>query len=142
MIHFFNTKDKNQADAALLLYSVYRSRTQRFKIDTDMWDKIARFTKSSAQASRSIPAFLQRFSEKMECDSIKPNLSASVGKQALVKTDNGSLVSVSVEREFLTDSINDMSDVEVISALKNETVFIILLVRERLEQEKATREIK
>jgi len=117
MIHNFNTNDQALADACLLVYTVYRSRTSRFKNDTRMWDRIARFTEAAANAAQSIPNFIDRFSNKMQCDALK-----------LSKNKNHTLV----------DAINAMTDKEVLRKLNTEHLFVVLHVRERLQTEKNT----
>lgn len=115
MIYDFDTDEQALADAALLVYSVYRSKSERFKISTDMWNQIARFIQSAAQGSLTVSDFLNRFSDKMKADSISS-----------IKQGSDTLLSL----------INKMNSKEVIRRLVKEHVFVILVVRTRLDGEK------
>lgn len=139
-MHKFNTNNKNRAIAALCVYAVYRSRNQdRFKISTKMWDQISNFTKLSAKKSTDCAKFLDQFSKRMKCDSINPKfLDIGQPKTAQVTLENGGIIEREDEekRVFINDIIEKCNNTEVINTLINETAFVIMLVRERLEDEK------
>jgi len=117
MIYSFDTDDKAMADASLLVYSIYRSKSDRFNITTDLWNQVARFTHSAGTASKSVVEFIERFSKKMKADNIKK-----------ITDDNQSLTAI----------INNMNDKEVLNKLINEHIFVILMVRTRIDAEKST----
>ena len=135
----FETGNKQEAIAALLVYAVYRSRDKkRFKVTPEMWGQIERFCKSSAKRSKTIPQFLEQFKAKMSCSSISPKWT-EVGVVGRLLKQGDSFIGVNSEesREFLTSIITlEAVHKEVLSCLLKETTWVIALVRDRLELEK------
>jgi hypothetical protein len=145
MIYGFDTDKKHEAAAALLVYATYRSRNKtQFKISLDMWDKIERFTKSASKRAATIPEFIEKLKPKLKCHSLSPKW-MEVG----IKNDIGLFSRMNKEgsvdyielnsaprREFMTSVVQKSNQKEVLNALCNETAWIILLIRERLEREK------
>ncbi len=147
MIFGFDTKDRNAATAALLVYAVYRSRdVNRFKITLDMWDRIERYTKNAAKRSKNLPEFIESLKPRLLCGALKPRW-LEVGASGTVP-----MITVQNEvggirefiqrapdpdaREFLTGVIENTDPRAVLGKLYGETTWIILLVRNRLESEK------
>lgn len=141
MIFNFETDNESSAIAALLVYSIYRSRDNRkFKVSTDMWGRIDRFVKSSAKRARNIPQFIDSFMPKVNCASINPRW-MKVGITSRITEMQGGLFAEFSNtntdgREFLTRMLETPSALDVVNKLYKETTFIILLVRDRLEREK------
>lgn len=137
----FNTEDRHKAVAALAVYVVYRSRSDRFTVSTKMWEQITGFVKLAAKKSENVPEFLERFRKPMKCDAIKPHSCAetSNGTVAQLLDDGTIFVSGEDRREFATSVFEQCNDSRVLSRIINETAFIILLVRERLENEKTAK---
>jgi hypothetical protein len=124
MIGDFDTDDTAAAIGALLVYSVYRSRdVKRFKVDTSLWARIERFTKASAKRSQSLSEFVERLKPRLACEAIR----------ATADGDG--------YRDFLTGVLSrpDADPHLVLRRLYRETSLCVLLVRERLEREKAER---
>lgn len=134
MILDFDTESKEQAVAACIIYAIYRSRnTDRFKISTKMWGQIANFSKLAAKKSTNIAEFAERFMRSMCCESIN---AVGLDNEKLMLED-GSIFEPSEEsRKFLTSLVKGVNEKSVISTIINETAFIIMLVRERLESDK------
>lgn len=138
MIFNFDTDDESSAVAALVVYSIYRSRDKkRFKVSMDMWSQIDRFIKSSAKRAESVQSFINYLMPKMSCGSINPKW-MDVGINGKLTQYGSSFMSFpnSDQREFLTSVINNSDHRDVIKKLYKETTWIVLLVRDRLEREK------
>lgn len=110
MIHDFDTDDLTLAQAALVVYTVYRHRNKkRFKIHLGMWGQIERFVKASAKRATTLPLFLESFKVKMSCETLK-------------------------EASFLVPLYAEGP--KIVDALYKQTSWVVLLVRERLSREK------
>lgn len=135
----FNTEEKHKAIAALAVYVVYRSRSDRFKTSTKMWEQITGFAKLSSKRSRTISEFIEMFRKPMCCDAIKPNACSetSDGSVGQLLDDGSIFVSGEKKREFATSVFENCKDEKVLDYLRMQTAYVILLVRERLENEKA-----
>ena len=113
----FNTEDRTYATAALIVYSIYRSRSSRFNNSTKMFSYIANNINLCAKRSNTIAVFINKFSKRMSCDSISTKIFED-------------------EDYTLTTVINESNGSDVIDILKNEHAIIMLMVRERLDEEK------
>lgn len=140
MRYHFDTDDESAAVAALLLYATWRSRdTARFKITPDVWDQVTRFVKASAKRARSIPEFLDSLMPRLCAGSLKPRWLA-VGYRGLTAFDNHGVteyIQLAEQREFLTGILERSDHRQVLDRLFRETAWVVLLVRDRLEREKA-----
>ena len=146
MIYGFDTTDGVAATAALLVYAIYRSRDQtRFRASPDMWTQIERFTKDSAKRSRNIPQFIEAMKPRLCCGSINPKW-MQIGEKGeaplRLVTDAEGRLSYALQlarderREFLTGLIERADARAVLKQIYEETSYIVLLVRARLEDEK------
>lgn len=137
MIYQFDTDDEPAAVAALLVYAVYRSRDKaRFKISPDMWERIARFTKAAAKRATNVPRFLDAFMPRLNCGALNPRYMA-VGICGLSPLADGSYAELADTREFLTGVLRSVDRRAVVDLLYKETAYIVLLVRDRIERERA-----
>jgi hypothetical protein len=143
MIFNFDTDDHSMATAALLVYAIYRSRDKkRFKVSPEMWGQIDRFTKGAAKRATSISRFIDSLMPRMHCPSINPKWMEVGIKGGLLARENTLGIKEYMEfktddsREFLTQVVNASDHTDVINKLYQETQWVILLVRERLEREK------
>lgn len=134
----FSTEDKHKAVAALAIYVVYKSRSDRFATSTKMWEQITGFAKLSAKKSTTMPEFIERFRKPMKCDAIKPSSCSdtSSGTVAQLLEDGTLFVSGEERREFAAKAFEDANHARALEYLTSQTAFVILLVRERLENEK------
>lgn len=140
MIYNFDTKQKHVAIAALLVYAVYRSRDQkRFKVSTEMWSQIERFSKGAAKRAKTLPEFIDKLMPRLCCSSISPKWMKIGQEGALLSLQDGCFVDFGTNaesREFFTSLLESEESADVLRTLYNETTFVILLVRDRLEREK------
>ena len=140
MIYSFDTKQKHVALAALLVYAVYRSRDfKRFKVSTEMWGQIERFVKSSAKRAKTLAEFMDKLMPRLCCSSISPKWMKIGSRGAPVAFQNGCFAAFGTSedaREFFTDIFESEEAADALRSLYNETTFIILIVRDRLEREK------
>lgn len=140
MIYNFDTENRSEAIAALLVYAIYRSRDRkRFKVTSEMWGQIERFCKSSAKRAKTIPQFIEQFKPKMSCASISPKWTEVATKGRLFQHGENLIDFGHNEekREFLTSVISESDSKSVMKCLLKETSWVIALVRDRLEQEKS-----
>lgn len=140
-IYGFDTEDRNEATAALLIYAVYRSRdTRRFKVTPDLWAQIERFVKAAAKRADSLPRFLEALKPRLSCGTLHPRwMEAGIrGVLLLGATTSGEYVEVAgqPQREFLTGVLGQADTPRVLDLLYRETAYMVLLVRDRLEREK------
>ncbi|KWT70743.1 hypothetical protein APY04_0804 [Hyphomicrobium sulfonivorans] len=147
MIYGFDTEDKSTATGALLVYAVYRSRDKtRFKVSLDMWSQIQRFVKDAAKRAKSIPRFIELLSPRLCCGSVQPRWMA-VGAQGeiplTVFSNADGTFSHAIQfapeaesREFLTRVLAEADTKLVLQRLYQETQWIVMLVRDRLERER------
>lgn len=138
MIYNFDTDDRSAAVGALVVYAIYRSRDRkRFKVTPEMWGQIQRFTKAAAKRSKAIPQFIDKFSKSMSCDSISPKwLEVAVTGRMFQSGSDFISIPQPDRRQFLTEVLNNANEAEVLKKLNNETQYLIMLVRDRLETEK------
>lgn len=142
MIYGFDTKNKEQATAALLVYVIYRSRDlKRFKVSTKMWEQITNFAKLSAKKSLTLPEFIERFRKPMCCEAIQSRhckVDEHAGHAAKMLEDGTLFVAGDEQKAFLTTIVNEANAKKVLDLIYKETAFVIHAVRERLEAEKVT----
>jgi len=141
MLHGFDTEDRDYAVGALCVYAVYRSRDhKRFRVSTDMWDRIERYVKSAAKRARDLPAFIERLKPRLCCGSLRPKYCASglAPAQATMVNDHGELMVVGQpdRRDFMVRVLEEADDRAVLRRLLDHTFMVIALVRDRLEREK------
>jgi len=129
MIYGFNTDDKNHATAALIIYQIYRSRdAKKFPISVKMWTQIADAAKLAAATSHNLAQFIEKFKEPLRCGDVKA-LSKSLAAENGFNDEN---------RHYLTEIIDsaECNSDDVLFCIENETAYIIMYVRERLELDK------
>ena len=141
MIYNFDTSNDHAATAAFLVYAVYRSRdVKRFKITPGMWDTIERAVKSVAKRAEDMGEFVEKLKPKLACASIKPKWAKTVpdGMITLMQGPGGELMEIGSEkRQFMTDVLDSADDRAVLDVLYKKAAYVVLLVRDRLEREKA-----
>ena len=125
MLEGFDTENRAAATGAALVHAVWKSRTPgRLKVTMDLWAKVERFVKTSSKRSTSLAEFTERLKPRLGCESLRP----------LVLEDG--------TRRFPIDLMERplAPPEQVIRTLYRETALCVLLVRDRLEREKAARE--
>lgn len=148
MIHNFDTGDECKAVAALCLYATYRSRSDRFKIDKQVWDRVERFTKGAAKRARCVGEFIERLKPQLCCDSLSPRWcrsDVSPAETAIVERDeNGMMDGIIVrsgegQRDFMVRVVETCDQRGVLDAAYKQTSMVVALVRDRIEREKAAK---
>ena len=107
-----------------------------------MWEQITNFSKLAAKKSTNLAEFIEKLRKSMCCEVIHPRY-CSIDKgeaksdgQLVVEFEDGTTFESGEDRQFMTSLIEHVDEKRVISCVINETAFIIMLVRERLENEK------
>lgn len=129
MKYGYDTDRDDAAVAAFLIYSVYTSRDRaRLKISMDLWSRIERFVKAASKRAQTLPEFVERLKPRLCCETLRPIRIPSTDGQEDT-------------REFLTGVLGRPAadPALVLRALFRETSLCVLLVREKLEREKADR---
>lgn len=140
MEYGFDTDDKHEAIAGLIVYCVYRSRRKgRMKVTPEWWGYIERATKSASKRSRNVPEFIEKLKPKLGTDTLNPRYMA-VGITGMVPHRDSSghveYIQPGDSREFLTGVLREIDQRAVVDLLYKETAYIVLLVRDRLERER------
>jgi hypothetical protein len=140
MVYEFDTDSREAATAALLVYVVYRSRDRaRYRVTPDLWNQVTRFSRAAAKRATNIPRFLDAFMPRLACGSLNPRYMA-VGITGMVPHRDSAghveYIQAGDSREFLTGVLREVDQRAVVELLYNETTYIVLLVRDRLEREK------
>ncbi|MCK4499883.1 hypothetical protein KAU11_05255 [Candidatus Babeliales bacterium] len=144
MIYGFDTNIKERAIAAQVIYLVYKSRnTDRFRVSVKMWEQITNFSKLSAKKATNLSEFIERLRKPMCCDVLQPRHCITEKSKVLKRLKDGSIFESGDDaRQFLTSMLESSNEKKVISIIINETAFVIMLVRERLEAEKLTNKME
>lgn len=143
MLLGFVTEDEITAKASIIIYAIYRSRDKkRGPSGVDMWSQIERFAKACAKRSTNIGEFADKFKRKMSCHTINPKWLKDDIKSvnAMVDHSTGSIITFGSEK-FRNFGITIFeSDIEtqkaIVEKIYNETILIIMHVRDRIEREK------
>ena len=133
--------EHNSAVAALLVYSIWRSRDmKRFKITPEVWSQMERFVKSTAKRASDLGEFIEKLKPRVMCGTIHPRWAKTLpdGLISMKVMSDGSVVEVQDygKRTFLTDILREVDHREVLEILYKKTALVILLVRDRLERER------
>jgi hypothetical protein len=141
MYYNFDTKDREHAVAALLVYAIYRSRdVKRFKVSPDMWGQVERATKGAAKRAGDLGDFIEKLKPKLHCATIQPRWAKTLpdGLKTMQIQDDGSIIEVADmgRRQFLMDVLQEINHKAVLEVLYKKTALVVLLVRDRLEREK------
>ena len=136
MLYKFDTDSLSHAKAALLLYAMYRSRKPVSPLNgLETWDRFQSFIRGACLKSSTTAEFAQEFCRKAKIDSIKPRY-----------LDTGDPVIISEEGEMvLSEGVKDyrleiMADNSLMPLYNSESLYLIMLVRERIQREKLTQE--
>lgn len=143
MIWGFETDDRDEATAALLVYAVWRSRDRgRFRVTPDVWGQVERFVKSAAKRSVRLGEFLEALKPRLACASIHPAALrvGLTGEVPLARDDEtGELIALATDadaREFGARVLAEADHAAVLRLCYRETGFVVALVRDRLERER------
>lgn len=132
MLYKFDTDSLEHAKAALLLYAMYRSRGSNSPLNgVETWDRFQSFIRAACLKSNTTAEFVQEFCRKARIDSVKPRYLST--EEPVVIPDTGELI--------ISDSITDyrlniLADDGLLPLYNTESIYIIMLVRERLQRDK------
>lgn len=138
MLYQFDTDSLDHAKAALLLYAMYRSRKKESPLNgLETWERCQTFVRGACLKASTTAEFVQAFCKKAKIDSVKPRY-LSTGTP-VVMPDTGELI--------LSDSVADyrlgiMADNSLLRLYNTESLYIIMLVRERIQREKLMPEVE
>lgn len=131
MYYHFDTDDVKHAKAALLLYAMYRSRDRQSSLSgVDTWKRFTAFIRGASLKSSTMAEFVQAFCKKAQVSAILPKY-----------LDTGEPVPVSNGELLLADGVHDyrmdiFADDSLLPLFNRESVYLTLLVRERIQREK------
>ncbi|MCD7726052.1 MAG: hypothetical protein LUI12_10995 [Clostridiales bacterium] len=127
----FDTDSMTHAKAALLVYALYRSRDKQSPLNgLETWSRMETFIRGSCLKSDTTAEFCDAFCRKAKIESIKPRY---------FKTDEPIPLG---DGTFVTaDGIDNyrpklLADDDIRRLLERESMYIILLVRDRIQREK------
>lgn len=132
MLYKFDTDDLNHAKAALLLYGMYRSRGKNSPLNgMETWERFHSYIRGACLKSSTMAEFVQEFCRKAKIDSVKPRYLAT-GEPVLNRGTGELMVSAAVKDYRL----NILEDNSLLDLYRSEAIYLIMLVRERIQREK------
>lgn len=138
MLYQFDTDSLSHAKAALLLYGMYRSRNQNSPLNgLETWDRFQAFVRAACLKSSTTAEFVQAFCKKAKIDSVKPRY-LSTG-DPVVMPETGELI---VSAGMADYRLGIIADDSLLRLYNTESLYLIMLVRERIQREKFTPEVE
>ena len=135
MYYNFDTDKIDRAKAALLLYGLYRSRGQSSSLNgLETWERFNSYVRAACIKSETLGEFVQQFCRKANIASIKPYYFQTGD---LVAMPDGELILSDAVKDYRLNIFNDDSLLDVIN---KETLYLIMLIRERIQREKLQNE--
>ena len=132
MYYNFDTDKLDRAKAALLLYGLYRSRDSSSSLTgMETWTRFQSYVRAACIKSDTIGGFIQQFCRKAGITSIKPAY-FDTGDPVQVPGQDY-LVRVDGVRDYRLGILGDDSLLRIIN---DETLYLIMLIRERIQREK------
>lgn len=138
MLYQFDTDSLSHAKAALLLYGMYRSRKKESPLNgLETWDRFQTFVRGACLKASTTAEFVQAFCKKAKIDSVKPRY-LSTG-EPVVMPDTGELIVSGGLADYRLGIIGDDS---LLRLYNTESMYLIMLVRERIQREKFAPEVE
>lgn len=138
MLYQFDTDSLSHAKAALLLYGMYRSRKPDSPLNgLETWDRFQTFVRAACLKSNTTAEFVQAFCKKAKIDSVRPRY-LDTGEPVLMP-DTGELVKSDRVADYRLKLIADNS---LLNLYNTESLYLIMLVRERIQREKFMPEVR
>lgn len=132
MLYQFDTDSLSHAKAALLLYGMYRSRKKESPLNgLETWDRFQSFVRGACLKASTTAEFVQAFCKKAKIDSVKPRY-LSTG-EPVVMPETGELV---MSDSLLDYRLRVLEDNNLLRLYNTESLYLIMLVRERIQREK------
>lgn len=138
MLYQFDTESLKHAKAALLLYAMYRSRKSSSPLNgVDTWNRFQTFVRGACLKSSTTAGFVQAFCKQAKIHSVRIRY-LSTGDPVSMP-DTGELI--------MSDKISDyrlniMEDNDLLRLYREESLYLIMLVRERIQREKFNQEVE
>lgn len=112
MHYKFDTGSIDHAQAALILYAIYRSRGKNSSLNgLEIWDRFNTYVRGASLKSNTTAEFVHNFCKSAKIDNVNP--------------------------KYLKDlSFDIMEDNSLLKLYENEGMYIIMLVRDRIQREK------
>lgn len=134
MYYNFDTDSVEHAKAALLLYAMYRSRNKNSSLNgLETWDRFNSYVRGASLKSKTTAEFVQNFCRLAKVDSVKPKYLASEDGLTLLPT--GDIIESSQYKDF---KLKIMEDNSLLRLFEAEGLYLIMLVRERIQRDKVT----
>lgn len=138
MLYQFDTDSLAHAKAALLLYGMYRSRKKESPLNgLETWDRFQTFVRGACLKASTTAEFVQAFCKKAKIDSVKPRY-FSTG-EPVVMPDTGELI---VSGGLADYRLGIIADDSLLRLYNTESMYLIMLVRERIQREKFAPEVE
>ncbi len=137
MLYQFDTDSLDHAKAALLLYGMYRSRNKNSPLNgIETWDRFQTFVRGACLKASTTAEFIQAFCKKAKIDSVKPRY-LSTGEPVMIP-DTGELIMSSNVADY---RLSILADSNLLRLYNTESLYLIMLVRERIQREKLIMEV-
>lgn len=134
MLYQFDTDSLDHAKAALLLYGMYRSRNQNSPLNgLETWDRFQTFVRAACLKASTTAEFVQAFCKKAKIDSVKPRY-LSTGDPVVMPGSGEMIMSAAV----VDYRLGILADNDLLRLYNTESLYLIMLVRERIQREKLT----
>lgn len=138
MLYKFDTESVDHAKCALLLYALYKSRDKNSPLNgVETWERFNTFVRGACLKSTNMREFVQNFCRKAKIESIKPYYLST--DNLIVMPDTGEVI---VSEEWRNFNISIFEDDDLLDIINRETLYIITLIRERIQREKINGEVK
>lgn len=135
MLYNFDTDNKKLADAALILYALYRSRGLNSPINgLETWNRVESYCVGACKKSRTTSEFVTKFKELGKIGAIKPRYLADPTKDSeMTVLPDGTLVESDRVKNY---RIGLLEDNEIRKTIEKEYPLVVILVRDRIQREK------
>lgn len=134
MLYQFDTDSLSHAKAALLLYGMYRSRKKDSPLNgLETWDRFQTFVRAACLKASTTAEFVQAFCRKAKIDSVKPRY-LSTG-DPVIMPGSGEMIMSTVVADY---RLGILADNDLLRLYNTESLYLIMLVRERIQREKLT----
>lgn len=117
---------------------MYRSRKKESPLNgLETWDRFQTFVRGACLKATTTAEFVQAFCKKAKIDSVKPRY-FSTGDPVLM-SGTGELISSAGIEDY---RLGILADDSLMSLYNTESLYLIMLVRERIQREKFTPEVE
>lgn len=138
MLYKFDTDSLDHAKAALLLYGMYQSRNQNSPLNgLETWDRFQTFVRGACLKASTTAEFVQAFCKKAKIDSVKPRYLDTC--DPVVMPETGELIQSAGMADY---RLGIIADNDLLRLYNTESMYLIMLVRERIQREKFMPEVE